>query len=69
MRVSASVDVMPLYEFNCRACGHRFETLVTGSRTPPCPQCDSLELDKLYSTFGMATAGSKGRTTAAPRFT
>ncbi|MBL8143276.1 MAG: zinc ribbon domain-containing protein [Acidobacteria bacterium] len=60
---------MPLFEFKCRACGHRFETLVMGQRTPTCPQCESLDLEKQFSTFGMSAGGAKGRASAAPRFT
>lgn len=59
---------MPLFEYACRECGHRFETLVVGGRTPDCPRCASKDLEKLYSAFGARTAG--GRTgAAAPRFT
>jgi putative FmdB family regulatory protein len=58
---------MPLFEYTCRACGHRFETLVMGSRTPACPRCDSADLDKLYSTFGTRSTGAG--TAPAARFT
>lgn len=59
-----------MFEYSCRECGHRFETLVMGSRKPVCPQCESAELEKLYSTFGARTgaSGSSG-SAAAPRFT
>jgi putative FmdB family regulatory protein len=59
---------MPLFEFTCRECGHRFETLVMGSRQPACPRCSSASLEKLYSTFGTRSAGSAG-SAAASRFT
>ena len=57
---------MPLYEFKCRACGRRFETLVFASSkaTPLCPTCDSQDVEKLYSSFGVG--GSGGRTDSAP---
>lgn len=52
---------MPMFEFNCRTCGHQFETLVlSGRATPQCPKCDSTELEKRFSVFG--TGG--GRTTS-----
>jgi putative FmdB family regulatory protein len=56
---------MPLFEFACQACGHRFETLVTGSRTPSCPVCASTALDKLISSFATSSGGrqSSGRDT------
>jgi len=58
---------MPLFEYQCKTCGHRFEALVVGCRTPACPRCASEELEKQYSTFGFggpargyASAGSSG---------
>jgi len=37
---------MPLYDYECRKCGHEFEVLVRpGSETPKCTSCGS-ELDK-----------------------
>lgn len=51
---------MPLFEYECRKCGHQFEALVIGSRTPACPKCKSLELEKKPSAFGMAGGGLGG---------
>jgi putative FmdB family regulatory protein len=59
---------MPLFEYTCRGCGHRFETLVMGSRKPACPKCSSSELEKLYSTFGARSTGS-GIAASASGFT
>jgi putative FmdB family regulatory protein len=61
---------MPLFEFTCRGCGHKFETLIIGNRQAVCPTCASADLEKLYSTF--AAGGStetSGRSGAASRFT
>lgn len=44
---------MPLFEYACRVCGHRFEELVLGSETPSCPHCERSDLEKLHSTFGV----------------
>jgi putative FmdB family regulatory protein len=62
---------MPLFEFTCRSCGHRFETLVLGSRRASCPKCSSGDLEKLYSTFaaGSSNPSSSSRPSGAPRFT
>jgi putative FmdB family regulatory protein len=61
---------MPLFEYTCRGCGHRFETLVTASRQAACPSCRSTDLEKLFSTFaarGTSTRANAGG--ATPRFT
>jgi putative FmdB family regulatory protein len=59
---------MPLFEFQCRSCGHRFETLVlsTSRSTPACPACHGTDLEKLVSVFGVGSGGAAGRSTAAP---
>ena len=42
---------MPLFEYECRGCGHRFEYLTRESQTPSCPSCKGAELQKLMSVF------------------
>lgn len=49
---------MPLYEYQCRECSHRFETLVRDRRPVSCPSCASQNLEKLLSVF--ATASGAG---------
>ena len=39
---------MPIFDFECKNCGHRFEALVLKS-VPVCPECKSEELEKLLS--------------------
>jgi putative FmdB family regulatory protein len=60
---------MPIFEFTCRGCGQRFETLVTASRRATCPNCKSGDLEKLFSTFATRGAGGATGSAAAPRFT
>ncbi len=49
---------MPIYEYTCRSCEHRFEELVSGSRTlVACPDCTSSEVQKLFSTFSSKSVG------------
>lgn len=55
---------MPIFEYVCRACEHRFEALVNRSSTPECPGCRSRELARQLSVFAVGTAGAK--TAAAP---
>ncbi|RPI98608.1 MAG: zinc ribbon domain-containing protein, partial [Chloroflexi bacterium] len=42
---------MPIFEYECRACGHQFETLVRGAEQPICSRCASLDLEKKLSVF------------------
>ena len=46
---------MPLYEFECRGCGHVFETLVRDSSTPSCPACQGQNLERLLSMFAVSS--------------
>jgi putative FmdB family regulatory protein len=49
---------MPIYEYACRSCEHRFEELVSSYGTlVACPQCTSGEVSKLLSTFSARTVG------------
>ena len=50
---------MPLYDFQCRVCGNRFEALVRLSTPPECPACHSVDLERLLSSFGVSSAGSR----------
>lgn len=50
---------MPLYEYECNRCGHRFEILVYGQIKPVCPRCQGNDLLRVLSTF--ATSGGSGR--------
>jgi putative FmdB family regulatory protein len=43
---------MPIYEFDCRRCGARFEELVPVGGSVPCPQCQSSEVERRYSPIG-----------------
>ena len=57
---------MPLFEYLCRSCGCRFEALVVGTRRPEvCPECESPEIEKQYSTFGLGGGVSSGSTRGA----
>ena len=47
---------MPLYDYECKACRHIFETLVRTGSTPECPECHSQDLERQLSTFTMTSA-------------
>ncbi len=45
---------MPIYEYECKACGHRLEALQKMSDEPlrECPACHEQQLHKLMSATG-----------------
>lgn len=51
---------MPIYEYQCNACGHRFEKLQKLSADPirDCPECAQAEVRKLISAAGFRLKGS-----------
>ncbi len=44
---------MPIYKYKCSDCSELFETRVTASIIPECPQCASKDLDKQLSLFAV----------------
>ena len=50
---------MPVYEYECQACGHYLETLQKMSEPPltDCPACGKPELKKLMSASGFRLKG------------
>jgi putative FmdB family regulatory protein len=58
---------MPIYEYQCRACGHGFETLVRGSEQPACPACHSRDIERLLSSFGVSSEARSHATLQAAR--
>jgi len=57
---------MPLYEYACAECGHRFEILQRlgeGAEGLSCPKCDAARVEKQFSTFA---SNSDGKTDFAP---
>jgi putative FmdB family regulatory protein len=50
---------MPLFEYECRGCGHHFEHLTRAGLTPECPTCKSDDLQKLLSVFAVSGGGEK----------
>lgn len=62
-------DHMPLYEYQCKKCEEKFETLVSLSKLDEpvkCPKCGSDETEKLLSTFcaSVGSSSSKGASCA-----
>jgi putative FmdB family regulatory protein len=50
---------MPIYEYQCEACGHRLEALQKISDEPlsDCPECGRSSLQKLVSAAGFRLKG------------
>jgi putative FmdB family regulatory protein len=47
---------MPIFEYECRGCGHAFERLVRAGEVPACPSCASADLEKLLSLSAISSA-------------
>ncbi|MFP4079535.1 MAG: FmdB family zinc ribbon protein [Ectothiorhodospira sp.] len=50
---------MPIYEYECKACGHRMEAIQKLSDGPllECPECHAPALNKLVSAAGFRLGG------------
>ena len=58
---SVRVNVMPIFEYACQSCGHRFEHLTREGLEPRCPACEGKALTKQLSTFAVSVGnGSSG---------
>jgi putative FmdB family regulatory protein len=49
---------MPLYDFQCRSCGSRFEELVKGDDAPACPSCGVAGAQRLQSFSAAISTGT-----------
>jgi len=58
---------MPIYDYKCRGCGHQFEELVKLGQTPPCPECDGRDLERLISLPAVRTEKTRARTMSIAR--
>jgi putative FmdB family regulatory protein len=61
------VEAVPIFEYRCDRCGHRFEAIVLNGRQPEaCPACEQPELRKQISTFAAHASGGQASTGPAP---
>lgn len=51
---------MPIYDYQCRRCGHRFEQVVKLGETPDCPACGADDPER-FATFSAAVMTPKSR--------
>jgi len=43
---------MPIYEYECKSCGHSFERIMkVGEEAPACPACGERETKKRVAAF------------------
>ena len=44
---------MPIYEYICTQCGHKFEKIVFGRQKVTCPACQARQVTRIPSVFGI----------------
>ena len=50
---------MPIFEFICKKCKKKFETVVLGAKEEiKCPECAGTEVEKQVSAFAASSSGS-----------
>lgn len=68
---SAMFRSVPIYDYQCRRCKHRFEQLVRPGQQPDCPSCGASGAkgpDRLFSgTAAVSTTRSRERSFAGAR--
>ena len=52
---------MPIFEYVCKKCDHRFERIVLGRKRPKCPECASGKLERQVEAFVQGRPGKKSR--------
>jgi putative FmdB family regulatory protein len=57
---------MPIFEYACKECGHKFEALIYGSQKAECPKCHSRKLAPQLSVFAVSAKGSSSSAAATP---
>ena len=46
---------MPIFEYRCESCGHKFEAILFGEQKAECPSCHTGNLEAQLSTFSVST--------------
>jgi len=52
---------MPIYEYRCNKCGHKFEvfqSIGASNESLNCPACNEPKPDRIFSVFGSGGTGS-----------
>ena len=56
---------MPIFEYVCEECAHKFEALVYGKEKATCPKCQSKKLAPQLSVFAVSAKGSSASSSPA----
>jgi putative FmdB family regulatory protein len=59
---------VPIYEFECKNCGHKFEIIMRASASKEnvtCPKCQAKNPDRLMSAFSAGSGSNSGGFSAA----
>ena len=53
---------MPIYDYECKKCGHRFEYLhkASADAAPACPECGAEDAAKMPTSFAVSKSPSFG---------
>jgi putative FmdB family regulatory protein len=57
---------MPIFEYVCESCQHRFEALVYGREKARCPKCEGKKLIPQLSVFAVSTKGASSTASTMP---
>lgn len=59
---------MPIHDFQCRKCRHRFEQLVRPGESAACPECGAAGAERLFTpTAAVSTVKTRERALAGAR--
>jgi len=50
---------VPIFEYRCTTCDHRFEAIVRSATPPSCPSCAGTSLEKQLSVFAVGAGGER----------
>jgi putative FmdB family regulatory protein len=56
---------MPIFEYICKECDHRFEALVYGKEKASCPKCHTMKLAPQLSVFAVSAKGPSSSSSPA----
>jgi putative FmdB family regulatory protein len=58
---------MPIYEYSCKSCKHEFEALVRGGKTPKCPSCGAVDLERHFSLPNVSSETTRAQSMKAAK--